>query len=266
MTDSDQPQARRFVLHRVPNSLIVLLAVALLLRGPAGAFDAFWNYTTSLLQALFGGEAVFIEVICQTAPLTLSAAAITFLYRCKVLTFQSVHSIVGCCVIIIAATWAGGQLRSLTATRIGQTDEQPSAAPTESPLIITTASTTGDVPTLKASIIKPTTISRSLLSVSNEPPQDVAISVDEALDKILDFSAVATDGAQHDWRDTVPRVALFPEPGSVIGVVGKGINQVLGYLAYYRPRLFLAAILIGIYIGWSWQPYIESFLSGTKEG
>ncbi len=265
MSDAEQTEAGRFALHRIPNSLVVLLAVALLLRGPAGAFEAFWTYTKSLVETLFGGEAVFVEVLCQTAPLTLSAAVITFFYRCRVLSLRTLPSIVGCSVIVVGATWMGGQLRSVSASHLKPAKSEASDGPTQSPLIIGASTSAIGLPLQTASHRQPlATISRDQIAVANEMPEEIdhTISVEEAVDRILDFDDVTTDAAKHDWRDNVPRVALLPEPGSVIGVVAKAINQVLGYLAYYRPRLFFAAIMIGVYIGWSWQPYFESLALG----
>jgi hypothetical protein len=194
-----------------------MLMVGLLLQGPVGAFDALYQYTRSLLQALLGGEDLFMEVVCQTAPLTLAVAVIAFAYRSRWLTFRSAGSWLLCSFVVLSATWLGGQLRSIAAS-------PPAAQP----------------------------------SVQASP---MTLSVEQALQQLLDFRAVATETNRHDWGETVPRVALLPEPNTLIGVGAKGINQLLGYLAVYRPRLFCAAVLLGIYLGWSWQPHFEPLLS-----
>jgi hypothetical protein len=99
---------------------------------------------------------------------------------------------------------------------------------------------------------------RSLDEVVEEMSGVEIISVAEAFAKLSDVQASATDGSHHRWTASVPRVALIPEPESVLGLIARAINQLVGYFVIYRPRLFIAAILLGLYIGWSWQPYAES--------
>jgi len=87
------------------------------------------------------------------------------------------------------------------------------------------------------------------------------ISVTEAITKLTDFQPAATDPSHHRWDEQVPRVDLIPEPDTMIGLVARAINQMIGYFVVYRPRLFLAAVLLGAYIGWSWQPYFQALRS-----
>jgi hypothetical protein len=84
------------------------------------------------------------------------------------------------------------------------------------------------------------------------------ISVPEAIAKLSDLRTVATDGSHHRWDQRVPRVEALPEARSAIGIIGRAINQLLGYFVIYRPRLFFAAVLLGTYIGWSWQPCYQA--------
>lgn len=48
-------------------------------------------------------------------------------------------------------------------------------------------------------------------------------------------------------------LALMPEASGVLGFVCRAVNQLLGYLVAYNPRLLLASLLAGGYVGWSWQ-------------
>ena len=77
------------------------------------------------------------------------------------------------------------------------------------------------------------------------------IAAHHALAAMSDWRYVTGLGAAERWPDRVARVALLPEGGSWFGVVGQGVNQLLGYLVFYRPRLFLAALLAGGYLGWA---------------
>ncbi len=113
----------------------------------------------------------------------------------------------------------------------------------------------GDMPALAASYRVPHTETGTNLSIGIDADATPRIPLSEAIDRICDWSAGPEQA--RNWRDPIPSVALLPEPGSVIGFVAKGVNQTFGYLVYYRPRLFLAALLLGVYIGWSWLPMLK---------
>ncbi|MEM8864374.1 MAG: hypothetical protein AAGF31_02375, partial [Planctomycetota bacterium] len=48
-------------------------------------------------------------------------------------------------------------------------------------------------------------------------------------------------------------IGLLPKLSGAFGIVCQAGNQLLGYLVAYNPRLFLAAMLAGGYLGWAWQ-------------
>lgn len=264
MADSEQPDLKRSLVDRIPTSLIVLLTVAFLLQGPFGTLNVLWTYTKSLLTALLGGEDLFVEVVCQTAPLTLSAAAIAFAVRCRMLTFRSLTGLVTCSAILLGATWLGGQLRTLMAPPVASsTPLAPSVLTNHSIGPIVPAS--NRIPVLEASFrIADPDLLTDLTMMDGIGNASEVISIHEAADRLCDFSS-STAGPKRDWRDTIPRVGLLPEAGSLVGVIARGINQTLGYLVYYRPRLFLAAILLGTYIGWCWQPMFGAFFARKTE-
>ena len=46
-------------------------------------------------------------------------------------------------------------------------------------------------------------------------------------------------------------LALLPQASGIPGAFTRAINQLLAYLVAYQPRLFLAAIVAGSWVGWS---------------
>ena len=44
---------------------------------------------------------------------------------------------------------------------------------------------------------------------------------------------------------------VLPAVGGVHGAVFKAVNQLLGFFVAYQPRLFLAAIIAGCWVGWT---------------
>ncbi|TWU39722.1 hypothetical protein [Novipirellula artificiosorum] len=231
MADSQPAPSRHLALHRIPNSLVVLVAVALLLQGPVGAFEAFWIYTKSLVLSLLGGEDLLIQVLFQTAPLALATAAVTFAIRFGWLRFRSPTALVICSAVIIVATWIGGQLRYRAATKQWI---KPSLA----------------------SATQRTSVSLNELRVQNV---DAPASRDDSSVSLKEACGILADGdfGRFNPQAAVPRVSLMPESGSLLGIIGRGLNQLLGYLVVYQPRLFLAAIILGAYIGCSLQSLLK---------
>jgi hypothetical protein len=241
MPDSDRSESSSFALHRIPNGLVVLLTVALLLQGPVGAFETLWGFTSNLVSSLLGGEELFVEVFCQTAPLVFAAATIAVLCRSRRYAVADPRLWLVSSTMVLAAAWVGGELRSRTAYSTDQADSRVAGRP---------VSLRSDMRIMSA------TRSSMIPDQSRETPE--TITVGEAVRQLSDFQSPATDGGHHRWAERVPRVALIPETGTVPGILARAVNQILGYLVVYRPRLFLAAILLGAYVGWSWQPQVES--------
>ena len=237
MAESTESSSFPLTLHQVPNGLVVLLAVALLLQGPVGAFEAFRDYTVDLAGAIFGGEKLYRQVLGQTAPLAFAFAAITFLTRGGWLTWTDSTSIVVVGILVLGATWVGGNLRETVSRR----SVVSSAAPKGIPDSVRGKAVLGAVDD----------------RLSSESSPDDVIPVSVAVTRLIDFDAAADEDSSQRWSDPVPRVALLPEPGSVVGIVARALNQLFGYLVAYGPRLFLAASLVGIYIGWTWYPIYQ---------
>jgi hypothetical protein len=55
----------------------------------------------------------------------------------------------------------------------------------------------------------------------------------------------------------IPSLQILPEANNPVGAIFKAINQLLGYLVAYQPRLFLAAIVAGAWVGWSWHRRLQ---------
>ena len=51
---------------------------------------------------------------------------------------------------------------------------------------------------------------------------------------------------------------MIPEMNGVMGLVVQALNQLMGYLVAYQPRLFLAAIVAGSWSGWSLHRRLKS--------
>lgn len=260
MSSPDPPEPSIFALHRIPNVLLVLVAVALLLQGPVGAFEALWGYTYDLLRAIFGGEDLLLQVLCQTAPLSLAVSAIVFSFRCGWFSLASPVSVIASSALVLAGTWVGGELRSTMSSKLVMMHSETTDAPTAAKMLPVSARGKTRVWLSNQSPLNP--IGKSAESESDSASD--TISVAQAFAILSDFQTVATDGSHHRWNQPVPRIELIPESGASGGLVAKAVNQLLGYFVIYRPRLFLAAILLGGYIGWSWQPYFEALRSWVR--
>jgi len=261
MADSDHPAPLTFALNRIPNVLLVLLAVALLLQGPVGAFEALWGYTRDLVLTIFGGEELLLQVLCQTVPLTLAVGAILFSFRARWISLSNPASLFAASALILAGTWIGGELRSTVSSETVLENNDVVVSPTKADTRTMTA--LGKTQTL----LSDQSLTDSLDQAEDPDADSVSdtISIAEAWSILSDFKTVATDGNHHRWDQPVPRIDLVPESETLWGLVGKAMNQLLGYFVIYRPRLFLASILLGSYIGWSWQPYFESIRSWIRE-
>ena len=52
---------------------------------------------------------------------------------------------------------------------------------------------------------------------------------------------------------------IVPKFSGIAALISGTINQVLGFLVAYQPRLFLAAIIAGSWLGWTWHRKLEEF-------
>lgn len=72
----------------------------------------------------------------------------------------------------------------------------------------------------------------------------------------IDFFA-APNLAQPPPTEIEP-INVVPKISGILNVVGLAINQLLGFLVAYQPRLFLAAVIAGGWTGWRWQQRLQT--------
>ena len=75
--------------------------------------------------------------------------------------------------------------------------------------------------------------------------------------------------AQPDLSKAPPReiepLALLPQASGVPGAAARAINQLLAYFVAYQPRLFLAAMVAGSWVGWSWHRRLNKLTDDAAE-
>ncbi|MCA9241716.1 MAG: hypothetical protein KDA37_16010 [Planctomycetales bacterium] len=216
--------------RRVPAGVYVAALLLLILHGPRGAVLALLLQAWRLAATFFGGDEVVSAVLSQTAPLALAMALVVILYRTEWITFESIWSVIACSAILLGGASAGAELRALLERVLPADDRQTlvGVTPEEAPSGISLA---------------------WLNARTNHRTNQIAAR--DALAAMSDWDYVSGLGASDQWPDRVPRVALLPEHGSWLVVVGRGANQLLGYLVFYRPRMFAAALIAGGYLGWA---------------
>lgn len=243
---------------RLPGFL-VLMAVLILLRGPKGTLNALVLQVTTLLSSFLGTGDGLGAVVVHTLPLAGAAAIATLLIARKVLTFESFGSFVALASIIAGGAVVGGFLSELlpharheTAT-VDSEIESNSRELEFSPHSETTAMKLagyklgeGNTATL------PWLETEGNLSLA----PTIAETQPSAWQQLTKVRWLAEPKLAKVPQGKVDRLRLLPETGSVIGLVSWAINQLLGYLVAYQPRLFLAAVIAGGWMGWSMHHHL----------
>ncbi|MEM7474379.1 MAG: hypothetical protein AAF483_05245, partial [Planctomycetota bacterium] len=98
-----------------------------------------------------------------------------------------------------------------------------------------------------------------LASLSTE-----ALPKKTAFQQLQQINWLATPNVAGVPKGEIERLHLLPEVSGVFGIVARAINQLLGYVVAYQPRLFLAAILCGVWMGWTVHSKLLA-LSGENE-
>ncbi|TWT31131.1 hypothetical protein KOR34_45060 [Posidoniimonas corsicana] len=228
-----EPDRKVPLWRRLPPVVWVVLALLLLLHGPRGAFWAVLHQAWGMVATLLGGDEVVIGVLGQTAPLALATAVVTFLYCREWITFESMWSLMATAGILIGGASAGVHLRALL-----QRVAPPGAVEH------------ADANAAKGDFAVQSLILRTRLHGGRLPAS-------EAVRVLTDHRYVSELGAAGVLPNPIPRVALLPEGTNALGIVGRGVNQLLGYLVFYRPRMFLAALIAGGYLGWASHRRLE---------
>ena len=239
--------------RKVLPGLTVLIVVFVLLRGVTGTVDAVKLQLVTFLASFMGSGDGLAGVLVHTLPLAIAAAVATFAVKSRMLTFESPWSCVGLACIIIAGTSVGGLLRGFVPDppSKGDSNNGHSAASlddlagqsTRTPLIGVRrdAEYSNSLVRPQAALLPGPMETDSILSVRTRSPLDQLGSIDWL--------------AQPDLAKAAPRniepLNVLPTTGGVPGLVMKAINLVLGFLVAYQPRLFLAAVIAGGWIGWT---------------
>jgi hypothetical protein len=246
------------LVKRLPG-LIVLAVVLMLLRGPFGTIEAIRLQLTTLIGSFLGPGDGLGAVVLHTLPLAVAAAVATFLMARRILTFQSFASVVGLSLIIITGAAIGGLARGLTSeiTVVAKdVDPQlPLATAIQPPAIELEFTETIRLhpDALRELETEPIGVQPSTRIVG-DPAVPAAIPVAKsptAVDQLREVNWLAEPQLANIPSGKVDPLHILPEPGGVIGLVTRSINQLLGYLVAYQPRLFLAAIIAGAWMGWS---------------
>lgn len=240
----------------------VLLTVLVLLHGVEGTVVALARLAVEFAGSLLGGgdASVVGGVFWRTLPLALSAAAVTFAVRSGWLHLTHWHSYFAIALIIMAGAIVGNAVHEELYARqpiisVGQIDP-----PREGESLVSHALRTGNLIGGDDSKL------RALGTPLETPPAEPGSSASPLM-TLGDGTAIGIDTSVGEpkrlsWL-APPDLSLRPEPVQPLFEVEKGqgfaglvlgvVSQLLGYLFAYQPRLFLASVLAGGYLGWRLQ-------------
>lgn len=237
-------------------ALSVLVCVLFLLRGWSGLTDAVQLQATAITHALFGTADGVGTVFIATLPLALSAATAAFCIAERWLTFESFGSVIGLALIILCGTAVGAALRSTVqpVSSSGLNAEVADAA--VQPMR----------ESLNGAVSEPLSIAnnrRFTSPLAEHDRTDLRANLTDDAQPEIGTSVTVPSPKPTSWWDVpdidrlatapVSDVRWFPEPNGVLKPVGRAANVLLSYLATYQPRLFLAAVIAGGWIGLSCQ-------------
>ena len=249
-------------------SLLVLVVVMILLRGFSGAATALRLQAATFVSSFFGGGDEFIRVLLHTTPLALAAGVATFAIASRWIRFESLWSFVILAGIVLGGATVGGTLRRLApvpgreAVQAGASAQsQPAGrSPQVRPLRIP-ASQVGVIGGGVAASnrlrepLSPDALNTGPVdnNAANDNAVDTGVPADSAWDQLAKIDWLAEPNLKNAPPDHIAPLNLFPRVGGLPGAVLLAINQLLGFLVAYQPRLFAAAILSGGWLGWLWQ-------------
>jgi len=241
--DTLAEQVRRR-LH-VPPGIAVLMVILVLLYGFTGAVEVLWDLAMSFAAAMVGGgdhDAV-TGVLWRTLPLALAAAGITFTVTNRWLPLDSVTSWVWMALIVLFAAVVGNAAHEAATSHLV-------VLGTESSLSSEFGSGE-DVPSV-GEVARFTTISSNQVQVSQDAVSHQELGNKSAWHRLASVDWLgAPDLSRKPGR--VDPLYLVPKGPGIYGGVGGAINQLLGYLIDYEPRLFFASIIAGGFMGWRVQ-------------
>ncbi|QDU55609.1 hypothetical protein [Aeoliella mucimassa] len=225
---------------RLPASVVVLLVVLVLLYGVRGACTVVWGMLVAMAAALLGGgdEQVVAGVVWRTLPLALASAGVVFAVRSRWLTLDGIQSYLAVAAIVLGAAAVGNACH-----------EQSSRS-----VAVLAVKTDEDSSSRQQSPAKPV----GLPSLNQGQGMAFDLAGDAALQADVQPSSWQQMGAIRWFAkpdlarqpQPIPPVRLFGEGPGVLGWIGSAVNQLLGYLITYEPRLFLASLVAGGFVGW----------------
>ncbi len=272
----------RVLRQAVPGAL-VFVTVLLLLRGYDGTVSVLARQASMLAESFLGGPDVLLPLLLHTLPLALAAAIAAFAISAGWIRFESIWSVVFLSGIILAGTTIGGLLRTLVPkdqTHEPAIAQSAIAHPAIAHPVIETASQTNSIPGTNPAFQQQQMNSISGIggiSVVSTNPQlsppllkspgplqaTVRPSAWQQLSRI-DFLA-PPNLTQPPPADIEP-INAVPKISGILGVGGLAINQLLGFLVAYQPRLFIAAVLAGAWTGWRWQQRLQTLKRHVQQG
>ena len=236
----------------LPGATVVLI-VMLLLRGFSGSVQAIKLQMVTLATSFLGGDDGMVGVLLHTLPLALAASVATFAIARRMIRFESPLSILALALIVILGASIGGFLRQFAPHPESQ-PQPPLIASSASPLPVETGHTVGNI-----SIGIPSQeLPLELASVMNRKTvRQLPVRHESSIEQLRQIDWLA----QPDFSKAPPReiepLALVPKASGIPGAAAKAINQLLAYLVAYQPRLFLAAVIAGSWVGWSWHRRLQ---------
>lgn len=224
----------------VPPGIVVLIVVLVLLYGFTGAVMAVFDMAMTLLAALVGGgdHDVVGSVLWRTLPLAIAAAGVTFAMCNRWLTPGSLNSYIGMAMIVLSGAIVGNACYERCGSRsvvIASEPDVNAAMPTPVGLADDSA-----LPLVQSLQLTPTV----KVAAAPAPPN--------AWQRLAAINWLGKPDLSRDPQPVEP-LRVVPKGPGIYGGVGGAINQLLGYLVDYEPRLFLASIFVGSFVGWRLQ-------------
>lgn len=247
----------RVLQQAVPGALIFVV-VLLLLRGYHGTVYALERQGSMLLESFLGGPDALVPLLLHTLPLAIAAAVAAFSIAAGWIRFESIWSIVSLGVIVVVGTTLGGFLRNL----VPHTPANDVAAVEGLGLLTTAGELPGDqiVP-----MSVPETGTGLQLAVQARPGPLEATAKRSVWTQLGKIDVFAPPDLTKPPPSDIKPVPLIPEINGVFRIVGLAINQLLGFVVAYQPRLFLAAVLAGSWTGWRWQRRLATLVRHVDE-
>lgn len=228
----------------VPPSLVVLVVVLVLLYDVGGALAAVREMVVTLLATLVGGgdHDVVGSVLWRTLPLAISAAGVTFAVLNRWLDPQSINSYVWMAMIVLAGAIVGNAAYEKFGSRaVVLAADSSEVAPELEPI------------GLPNTQLQPIGVTLIDLSKPQSTFRIAAVPVKQtAWQRLTSIRWLAKPDLSRTPQPVEP-LRVIPKGPGIYGGVGGAVNQLLGYLVDYEPRLFLASILVGGFAGWRLQ-------------